>query len=193
MLEYVVQPGDTLYSIAQRFGVTVQAILAVNPSITDPNLIFVGQVIIIPVPTPTPVPCPILRRGDRGPQVRRLQIALNTNGFSPGPIDGIFGPATERAVRNLQAARGLAVTGVVNVATWQALGFNCGVVPTPPPRPTPTPTPTPGFDYIVQAGDTLFLIAARFGVTLQALLAANPQITDPNVIVPGQRIRVPSA
>ncbi|KNZ70726.1 peptidoglycan-binding lysin domain-containing protein [Thermincola ferriacetica] len=47
-MRYVVKPGDTLYIIAQRFGVTVADILAVNPQIRDPNLIFPGQVIIIP-------------------------------------------------------------------------------------------------------------------------------------------------
>ncbi|MBO8126909.1 MAG: LysM peptidoglycan-binding domain-containing protein, partial [Firmicutes bacterium] len=47
---YIVQPGDTLFSIAQRFGTTVQAILALNPQITDPNLIFPGQQICIPGP-----------------------------------------------------------------------------------------------------------------------------------------------
>lgn len=47
---YIVQKGDTLFKIAQRFGTTVDAILAVNPEIKDPNLIFVGQKILIPAP-----------------------------------------------------------------------------------------------------------------------------------------------
>ncbi|NLG69252.1 MAG: LysM peptidoglycan-binding domain-containing protein [Firmicutes bacterium] len=45
---YTVQPGDTLFFIAQRFGTTVDAILAINPQIANPNLIFPGQVICIP-------------------------------------------------------------------------------------------------------------------------------------------------
>ena len=47
---YVVQKGDTLFKIAQRFGTTVEAILKANPEIKDPNLIFVGQKILIPAP-----------------------------------------------------------------------------------------------------------------------------------------------
>jgi nucleoid-associated protein YgaU len=44
----------------------------------------------------------------------------------------------------------------------------------------------------VQPGDTLSGIAGQFfGVTLSALEAANPQITNPNLIVPGQVIRIP--
>ena len=44
---YVVQPGDTLFSIAQRFGSSVEAIAAAN-NIADPSLISVGQKLIIP-------------------------------------------------------------------------------------------------------------------------------------------------
>lgn len=51
---YVVRPGDTLGAIAQRFGVSVQAILGANPQITDANVILVGQEICIPV-QPAPV------------------------------------------------------------------------------------------------------------------------------------------
>ncbi|MCW3489106.1 DUF3794 and LysM peptidoglycan-binding domain-containing protein [Dethiobacter alkaliphilus] len=45
---YVVQPGDTLFKIAKKFSVTVDEILAANPDITDPNVIFPGQKIFIP-------------------------------------------------------------------------------------------------------------------------------------------------
>lgn len=58
---YTVQPGDTLFLIAQRFGTTLQALIACNPQITNPNLIFPGQVICVcfqPVGFPPPPPCP---------------------------------------------------------------------------------------------------------------------------------------
>jgi len=44
---YTVRPGDTLYSIARRFGTTVQAIVQAN-GILNPNQIFSGQVFWIP-------------------------------------------------------------------------------------------------------------------------------------------------
>ena len=45
---YIVQRGDTLFSIALRFETTVQALLRINPQIGNPNLIFPGQQISIP-------------------------------------------------------------------------------------------------------------------------------------------------
>jgi len=45
--------------------------------------------------------------------------------------------------------------------------------------------------YVVQAGDTMFTIAKKFGDTLNALIASNPQIKNPNVITPGQVINIP--
>jgi spore coat assembly protein SafA len=44
----VVQAGDTLSGIAQKFGVTLALLEKANPQITDPNLIFPGQPIVIP-------------------------------------------------------------------------------------------------------------------------------------------------
>lgn len=45
--------------------------------------------------------------------------------------------------------------------------------------------------YTVRKGDTLWGIARRYGVTLAALVAANPQIKNPNLIYPGDRVKIP--
>jgi LysM repeat protein len=47
---YTVRPGDRLSTIAGRFGITLEVILAANPAITDPSLIRTGQVIRLPHP-----------------------------------------------------------------------------------------------------------------------------------------------
>jgi hypothetical protein len=52
-----------------------------------------------------------------------------------------------------------------------------------PPRPRRT--------YVVRRGDTLSGIARRFEVSLSDLEEANPQIVDPNRILPGQVINIP--
>jgi soluble lytic murein transglycosylase-like protein len=56
------------------------------------------------------------------PQVAGLQVALQAHGFYRGPIDGIYGPATARALRKLQRGAGLTVDGRVGPATRIALG-----------------------------------------------------------------------
>ena len=55
-IEYRVQTGDTLTSIALKFNSTEEAILEANEEIEDANSIFVGQVIIVPVNLVTPAP-----------------------------------------------------------------------------------------------------------------------------------------
>lgn len=62
-----------------------------------------------------------LRRGSQGEDVRELQNALNARGYNCGTADGIFGKATESAVKAFQKANGLTVDGVVGRATWAAL------------------------------------------------------------------------
>jgi murein DD-endopeptidase MepM/ murein hydrolase activator NlpD len=52
---YIVQPGDTVYSIAQRFGTTVETIVAAN-EISDASVIRVGQRLVIPIVQPEQVP-----------------------------------------------------------------------------------------------------------------------------------------
>lgn len=183
---YIVQPGDTLFIIANKFGVTVNQLIAANPQLSNPNVIFPGDKICIPVTTPPVSACPTLTVGSTGPAVVRLQSLLLANGFNPGPIDGIFGPLTQQAVINFQISRGLVPDGIVGVLTWTALGVNCQA------PPTPTPPACSGFIYTVQPGDTLSTIAARFNTTVNAILAVNPQITNPNLIFVGQHICIPT-
>src|SRR5215208_3176374 len=65
---------------------------------------------------------PTIKQGSpSGPDVERLQRALLRAGFSPGPVDGIFGSQTDAAVRSFQSARGLTVDGIVGPNTWKAL------------------------------------------------------------------------
>jgi putative chitinase len=70
-----------------------------------------------------------LREGDSGPDVTALQNQLKAKGFSPGVIDGNFGPGTEAALLAFQKSEGIEPDGVVGLQTAAALSG------TPPPSP----------------------------------------------------------
>lgn len=86
--------------------------------------------------------------------VRGLQRRLAHLGVHPGPIDGLYGPLTTRAVERFQRAHHVAVDGIVGAQTWRALEHATGrPAPTQPLQPsvpgsrsTPKshPAPKPG-------------------------------------------------
>lgn len=63
--------------------------------------------------------------------------------------------------------------------------------PKPKPEPSTPIDPGDGTTYTVKKGDTLSAIAKRYGTTVDALLQANPSITNPNLIKVGQVINIP--
>lgn len=65
----------------------------------------------------------VLKVGERGADVARLQEMLNDLGHGAGSADGIFGPATDAAVRAFQASAGIRVDGLVGVGTRGALSW----------------------------------------------------------------------
>lgn len=66
------------------------------------------------------LPYPTLKMGNRGPDVKKLQLALNKKGYAIVD-DGDFGPLTDAAVRDFQKKNGLAVDGIAGPKTWDKL------------------------------------------------------------------------
>jgi len=62
-----------------------------------------------------------LSSGAIGSQVKAAQWLLNEHGYGVIAVDGVFGAATERAVKSFQSARGLSADGVIGARTWTAL------------------------------------------------------------------------
>jgi LysM repeat protein len=71
-------------------------------------------------------------------------------------------------------------------ATQASLPTPEGLVPLTTPLPSPTP-----FTYTIKAGDSMSVIANKFGVKLDDLQAANPEIS-PNAMSVGQVLKIPS-
>lgn len=85
-----------------------------------------------------------------GTQVSDIQQALNREGFSSGPVDGIWGPLTQAAMQNFQRKHNLQPTGLPGNATFAALGMADAtasqaavpaVQPAPPAAPLPSTAP----------------------------------------------------
>lgn len=52
LIRYTVCSGDTLWGLAHSFNTTIEEIMFYNPEIKDPDLIYVGQLLVIPVYDP---------------------------------------------------------------------------------------------------------------------------------------------
>lgn len=168
LLNIVVRPGDTLFFFAQTFGVSVQEILAVNPGIIDPDVIFPGQIVRIPA-RPSVGP---------DPGFARAQYLVR-------PGDTLFGIAQMFGLTvNLLVQENPQIADPNLIFPGQVI--NLTVTPPLPPRP-----PAGTIQIYVSVGETLTSIARRTGVNVQAIIAANPQIEDPNLIFVGQIINVP--
>ena len=102
----------------------------------------------------------VLAFSSRGPAVQLLQLALNRSGFASLETDGVFGPATQAALTRFQAAQGLKADGVAGPLTHRALNpWYTGYVP-----------------YTLRRGDSFYRLARRYGSTVQAISAANPDL-----------------
>ena len=56
-------------------------------------------------------------------EVYQAQKALKGLGYDPGPVDGIWGKATERAIKYFQVDKGMPVTGQLDEPTKEKLGM----------------------------------------------------------------------
>jgi LysM repeat protein len=203
---YTIQAGDSLASIAQTCGVSYASLIAANPQVKNPSLISPGQTIIIPQEI-IPV------TGSNSTGLRRLQIApqegpagtlINVSGtgfpanttltVGAGIVDS--GPAT--TLQSTTDANGsfkveLRVPAnalpAENWGVFASQGSGNELITVQVPFKVTSPSTTT--IYVVQPGDTLSEIAARYGTTVRALLDANPDITNPDLIYPGQLIILP--
>jgi LysM repeat protein len=167
-----VMSGDTLFKIANRCGTTVSALRLANPHLGSSNLIFPGQTLQLPgsiLGTDGGYFIYVVARGD---SLKGLATRFDTT------VEALLAGNPEVTNAN-----------VIYEGQWIKVYVSTPPPSTPPPT---TPPPASGQIYYVQRGDTLRNIAGRMSTTVDALLKANAQITNPNLIYLGQAITIPS-
>jgi len=161
-----VAAGDTLRKIADRCDTTVFALQLAN-GISNPNLIYVGQVLVMPgalLKGNGVTDIYIVKRGDT---LKSLAADFSTD-------------------LNVLLSLNPAISNANLIYEGQRLN-----VPTPGSIP-PTPPSTPGQVYVVQRGDTMKKIATRLDISLETLVKANPQVPNINLIYVGQKLNLPA-
>ncbi len=138
VFRYTVQRGDTISSIARRYGVTVKELVEAN-DIVNPNLIFPGQKLIIPgymlpKPEPEPEPTPTPK-----PEPDKFFVYTVVRGDTLSAIAKRYGVT----IRQLIETNNIEDPNLIRVGQQLVIP---GVSEPPEPEPEPIPPPTFGID-----------------------------------------------
>ncbi len=127
---YQVKKGDTLYSLAKQYNVTVNDIVVAN-NITNPNLIYEGQILEIPDGTSSPSPTP-----EPTPPPTTPPPTSGTYTVRPG--DTLFRIALQfgTTVSAIAQANNITNPGLIFVGQVLIIPGGTGTTPPPPPNPT---------------------------------------------------------
>ncbi len=162
---HVVQRGESLSGIAARYGTTASAIAQAN-GLSNWNLIYAGQRLTIP------------SGGSSG------AASGSTYTVQPGDTLSAIAARFGTTVSALMQRNGLASANYIYAGQRLAISGSGGS--------SGGSGGATGGTYVVQRGDTLAAIAARYGTTVSAIARANG-IANPSLIVVGRRLTIPGA
>ena len=162
-INYTVKSGDTLSKIARNYGTTVNSIVSLNPSITNPNLIYPGEQFTIRVNSSSDNLTSTVYTVVRGDTLSEIAVKYDTTVSRLVADNNISNPNL------IYPGQRILIYG--NSTT---LGNECGKIL-----------------YTIKRGDTLSEIAARYDTTVNEIATLN-NIANPNLIYAGNIIRVPN-
>lgn len=159
---HIVQDGETLTSIANNYGMSVERLLQAN-SVVDPSYIYVGQELIIPDTSGDPFQTNyVIQLGDT---LHSLAESFNTTPADIAAANYLLNPQELIAGKRLTI---VSRTGSVAAAA------------------------VTGDFYLVQPGDSLWMVAAATNMMPMALAQFN-DLPYPAHLYPGQRLRLPGS
>jgi LysM repeat protein len=160
---YVVRRGDTLYSVARRYGTTVNAIVQAN-GLPNSNRIYVGQRLVVPTSGATQP------ASASGTYVVQYGDTLSSIAYRHGVSTQTLASANNIYNQNLiRRGQRLVIPGV---GTTAAPSYSSS-----------------GSVHVVQRGENLYRIALHYGTTVQALALAN-NLSSTSLIYVGQRLTI---
>lgn len=187
---HVVQAGETLYRIALRYGVPMDAIAAAN-SIANYNAIFAGQSLVIPglsVPgtsveatNPLVAAPPIVHTVTYGDTLESIAIKYGTTS------ENIMKANSLANANTLALGQQLNIWSQVSAQTQEAIVESVESAPAQPES-----APQPQVIHTVQRGEFIAQIARRYNVSAADIISAN-NIGNPDRIYAGQQLVIPGA
>ena len=180
-IQYTVQSGDTIASIAAGFNTSEQKIRELN-FLPDDN-IFAGQILIVPEGEPTPTPEPFKHVVQEGETLFSIASLYGVSTLVLVEVNNIQNPdalavGTELLIPGVDAPSVVAddATGGGGTATGQTGTIGADT--------------SSSVTHIVQPNETLNSIAADYGVDPAALATAN-NLTNRNLVRVGQVLVIP--
>lgn len=158
---YTVKSGDTLSEIALEYGTTVSNILSLNPSITNPNLIYPGQNIIINTSNSNESVTNTTYTVKRGDTLSEIALKYNTTVSNLANLNNISNPNL------IYPGQVITINGSNNIENGKN---SCGKI-----------------TYTIKRGDTLSSIARKYNTSVNKLVMLN-NISNPNLIYAGNII-----
>ncbi len=182
---YLVQPGDTLYSIARRSGMSLNSLLTLN-GLSQSSVIYPGQSLTI-----SQSDSRVATKSSYN--AKPLASGVSTSGtYTVQAGDTLYGIARRSgmSLNTLLSLNGLSQSSVIHPGqTLKLSGASNATVASPVSYKSTASSASTSGTYTVKAGDTLYRIAYNHGISLTTLLSING-LSETSTILPGQQLVV---
>lgn len=167
-------PGDTVSSIAARYGLDLNEVLRIN-NLSPSSIIYAGKELKL--------------TGTAKASAAPAAPASAAGSYTVKPGDTLSAIAAKHGVslQSVLAANNLSMSSVIYPGEKLSLGSGTDTAPAQAAAAPAAPAAPQAGSYTVVPGDTLGAIAARHGVSLQSVLDAN-NLSMTSMIRPGQKL-----
>lgn len=179
---HIVQAGENLYRIGLQYGISVEALLAAN-NLASPDEIYAGQELIIP--------------SSGEPSILPAGSSSTTPALPPEASGGVHVVSAGETLFSISRRYGVSLASLSTANNLlnpsQIYAGQRLIIPGSATASTPGYTPVEAASvHIVQAGETLHSIAARYGTSVWVLAQVN-NIANPSLLYAGQPLTIPAS